>query len=100
MSESISTQIPGLGLTEISRDGDTWHLVMRGVTLESTVAEMIWWGSAQPEGVAITNTLVRDGVLEPGQQEPHDIGYFDMTGVTSDAVSHMHEWFPQWSREV
>jgi hypothetical protein len=96
MAETFRTNIPGLGLTEISRDGETWHLVMRGVTLESTVGEMIWWGSVVPEGVTITNTLVRDSVLEPGQEEPHDIGYFDMTGITGDAISHMQGWFPQW----
>jgi hypothetical protein len=85
-----SAAATGPGLTDVKKTDTGWEVTLEGYTEPGAVGSYLWPGGV-PDGVTITASTV---VLEPAQ-----IGTFELTGVTIDALQSMDPstsgWFAQ-----
>ena len=88
----MRTNNDGMGLWEISRDGEVWHLTMKGYTEPDAVAGYLWPSGATPAGIHITPSVV--------VEEPVQMGGFDLTGLTPGALASMEPWNAYWFTAV
>jgi hypothetical protein len=85
MSQDISepsTAPIGPGLTDVKKTDTGWEVTLEGYTEPGAVGAYLW-PEGVPDGVTITATTV---VLEPTQ-----IGTFELSGVTTDALQSMDQ---------
>jgi len=71
----------------LERVGDAWHLTLEGIT-EAWAAGVYLWPSGPPAGVRIVPLVVTE--------EPVQMGLFELTGVTYDAIDTMESSFAKW----
>jgi len=90
--DAVETGNDGPGLTEITRDGDVWHLTMSGVTEAGVVGQYLWPMVPLPDGVDIDAVIV---VTEPAQ-----VGRFELRGLTPAALSAMEPWHAYWFAQL
>src|SRR5437867_7391650 len=70
----------GPGLVEVKKSGKAWHLTFQGYSEAGAVGSYLWPGGV-PAGVHITPLVV--------VEEPTQIGQFEITGLTLDALQSM-----------
>src|SRR5207302_113413 len=72
---------------ELEQVGDVWHLTLQGYTEAGAVAGAIW-PTQLPPGVRIVPLVVVEA--------PEQIGLFELSGVTYDALATMEPTFAKW----
>ena len=72
---------------ELEQIGDVWHLKLQGYTETGAVSGLIW-PSGPPPGIRISPLIILE--------EPVQIGLFELTGVTYDAINTMEASFAKW----
>jgi hypothetical protein len=72
---------------ELERVGEAWHLKLQGFTDAGAVGSYIW-PSGPPPGVRIAPLVV--------VEKPVQMGLFELTGVTYDALDTMEPSFAKW----
>jgi hypothetical protein len=95
ISETTGTpggsQGSGSGLVEVKRSAAGWLLTLDGFTEAGAVGGYLWPGGV-PAGVEIVALTV--------VEEPAQIGQFELTGLTMDAMSQMDPSLTGWFTQV
>jgi hypothetical protein len=72
---------------ELKQIGDVWHLTLQGFTEAGAVAGYIWSGGP-PKGVRIVPLVI--------VEKPVQIGLFELSGITLEALKTMNPPFESW----
>src|SRR5258705_9573300 len=72
---------------ELVQVGNVWHLTLRGFTEAGAVAGFIW-PAGTPLGVRVSPLIV--------VEKPAQIGFYELSGVTSAALGTMDSEFAKW----
>lgn len=84
----MKTGHDGMGLWEITREGEVWHLTLRGFTEPGAVGGYLWPNGPLPAGIHITALTV--------VEKPVQIGQFQLTGLNPSALAIMEPWNAHW----
>ena len=96
----MKTDNSNYGLLEIEREGDTWSLLVDGIGDAAVVGTYLWPTTSLPDGVRIRFVIQQEGTRQASPGQPYQIGWYDLTGLSTAALSTMDPWCRHWFEEL